>query len=539
MNKLLILILLFSAFVPHAQGAHYFVSATGNDGNNGTSTSTPWKTITKVNNTNFAAGDIISFQGGQSFSGNLVLTESGTAAAPITINSYGTGKAEILAGTGVGIYLHNNKNIRVTAFKVTGSGVSNGGIFNDGVQLLYDKISTAVLTSIYIDQVEVNGFRQAGIAFYTSGTNGGYDDLRVTNCQVHDNGLAGMWMGGGRLGSLYGFTNVYAGYDSFYDNAGVSGYTGQSGNGMFFKQVDGGTIEHCLAFNNGALNVRFNGLVGLWAIYSNNIVIQYNESYSNHSQAGDGNGLDLDGGVTNSFVQYNYTHGNDGPGILIYQFNDTSDAPRNGNNTIRYNVSERDNRKGGNRGSIWVGSSGSSSMQSNNRIYGNSIYTDNLNLIDINTACLRVSGAQVTNAQIYNNIFRADDGIPCVVKAGSGTASFKGNDYYSPSDFKITEGVTTYTSLSAWRVARGRETHNGNPVGLQVAPKFKNAGGGGTIGDTDQLGTLTAYKLPAHSRMIDAGLNLSALFGVDADQDFYGNMIPQSASWDIGAHEIP
>lgn len=165
MNKLLILILLFSAFVPHAQGAHYFVSATGNDGNNGTSTSTPWKTITKVNNTNFAAGDIISFQDGQSFNGNLVLTESGTAAAPITINSYGTGKAEILAGTGVGIYLHNNKNIRVTAFKVTGSGVSDGGIFNDGVQLLYDNSSTAVLTSIYIDQVEVNGFRQAGIAF--------------------------------------------------------------------------------------------------------------------------------------------------------------------------------------------------------------------------------------------------------------------------------------------------------------------------------------------------------------------------------------
>jgi hypothetical protein len=76
-------------------------------------------------------------------------------------------------------------------------------------------------------------------------------------------------------------------------------------------------------------------------------------------------------------------------------------------------------------------------------------------------------------------------------------------------------------------------------VGLQVAPNFKNAGGGGTIGDTDQLGTLTAYKLPAHSRMIDAGLNLSALFSVGADHDFYGNTIPQSASWDIGAHEIP
>jgi len=42
----------------------YYVSNTGSDSANGTSESTPWQTISKINGRTFSAGDTISFKCG-------------------------------------------------------------------------------------------------------------------------------------------------------------------------------------------------------------------------------------------------------------------------------------------------------------------------------------------------------------------------------------------------------------------------------------------------------------------------------------------
>ena len=55
----------------------------------------------------------------------------------------------------------------------------------------------------------------------------------------------------------------------------------------------------------------------------------------------DGDGFDLDGGVTNSVIQYCYSHDNDGPGLMLYGYTDAGVATWN-NNTIRYCVSQND-----------------------------------------------------------------------------------------------------------------------------------------------------------------------------------------------------
>ena len=49
-------------------GTAYYVSLTGSDSNNGTDPTTPWKTLHKVNLTNFPANSVIQFAGGQTFS---------------------------------------------------------------------------------------------------------------------------------------------------------------------------------------------------------------------------------------------------------------------------------------------------------------------------------------------------------------------------------------------------------------------------------------------------------------------------------------
>ena len=65
-NKLIALknlfVILFSTICFSASATNYYVSANGNDANNGTSTSTPWQTINKLNSfKGFGVGDNVYF----------------------------------------------------------------------------------------------------------------------------------------------------------------------------------------------------------------------------------------------------------------------------------------------------------------------------------------------------------------------------------------------------------------------------------------------------------------------------------------------
>src|SRR6185369_10881003 len=219
----------------------------------------PWRTIDKINRISLEPGDTVAFEGGSSFSGNLVIRQSGTVALPIQVTSHSTqggDQAEIFAGAGDGITIENAEHIRVSKIKVTGSGIrSNNGY---GIRLSRTVSGDRRLNSIYLDHVETSGFRMAGITMDAgSHVSVGYNDIRITHSNIYGNGYAGVWMGGCAASGSQG---VYC-----------------------FKDVDGGVIEHCSAYNNGSLNKNpGGGPVGIWAIFSNNITIQYNESYRNH-----------------------------------------------------------------------------------------------------------------------------------------------------------------------------------------------------------------------------------------------------------------
>ncbi len=82
-------------------GTIYYVDAVnGNDSNNGTSVSTAWKTITKVNNSmsSINAGMMLCFKRGQTHRGKLSFIKSGTSTSPIIIDAYGTGSAPVISG---------------------------------------------------------------------------------------------------------------------------------------------------------------------------------------------------------------------------------------------------------------------------------------------------------------------------------------------------------------------------------------------------------------------------------------------------------
>lgn len=66
MNSKLIVIILFVFKLSICNGTSYYISINGNDNNNGTSISSPWKSLKKVSlfslNPGFSPGSVIKFE---------------------------------------------------------------------------------------------------------------------------------------------------------------------------------------------------------------------------------------------------------------------------------------------------------------------------------------------------------------------------------------------------------------------------------------------------------------------------------------------
>ena len=76
---------------------YYIDSIAGDDANNGTSASTPWKNLSKVKNTTFNPGDIILLKKGSIWYDKLQLNDQhGDANKFIEINSYGVGDDPVI-----------------------------------------------------------------------------------------------------------------------------------------------------------------------------------------------------------------------------------------------------------------------------------------------------------------------------------------------------------------------------------------------------------------------------------------------------------
>ncbi|MBP8822099.1 MAG: right-handed parallel beta-helix repeat-containing protein [Flavobacteriales bacterium] len=96
-----VMALLFASTCTLAYATDYYVAPNGNDGANGTSPSTPWNSITRVNQATYGLqpGDRILFKRGGTWRGELILGSSGTAGQPITVGAYGSGAKPVIKGS--------------------------------------------------------------------------------------------------------------------------------------------------------------------------------------------------------------------------------------------------------------------------------------------------------------------------------------------------------------------------------------------------------------------------------------------------------
>ncbi len=276
------------------------------------------------------------------------------------------------------------------------------------------------------------------------------------------------------------------------------------------------------------------GPVGIWAWTARRLVIQRCVSVRNRTGTlYDGGGFDLDGGVSESVLQYNYSAENDGAGYLVYEF---AGAPfRVADNVVRFNVSENDGRKNGYAG-IYVGSQDRAVERL--QVYHNTVYVGPAGDGERPKPLLL---HKTKDCRIHNNLFIAAGGVPLAdIGPGQPGLSIQGNHYWTPGGaFLVRHGCPDYHSLADWR-ADGAERLGGADVGSDGDPRLTGYAPGAIPADAGARTALSRYQLQPGSPLVGAGLDLRGRFGIDPGaRDFWGNPLPRGRPAAVGAHAGP
>lgn len=313
--------------------------------------------------------------------GNLVLDaqDAGTATDPVIVGSFGSGSATIRAGLGSCVLVENAGGVEIeNLICVADDRTKNRG---SGVAFVNTLPGNTRLSHVRVRGVEASGFGRAlpgpqdflgfqpphGAGIFVGGvpvdgSKSGFEDVDVSHSVAHHNAYYGILITGHWSESSTSYANrrVRIADCLVYENTGDPLFKdNHSGSGILLEDVDDGLVERCVAHDNGAQCFSsVGGPAGIWTAGSNRVTIQDCESYRNHSGSQtDGDGFDLDGGSTNCVLQYNYSHHNDGAGILLYTYGGAPFEHRD--NVVRYNVSENDALKSAKYGALFVRNDGS------------------------------------------------------------------------------------------------------------------------------------------------------------------------------------
>jgi hypothetical protein len=515
----------------------YYISPDGNDNNSGTSTSSPWQTIARINNFIFPEGSVVSFQAGQTFTGCLVFNignvPSSSASMPFTVNSYGTGTATIVSncsGTSAAAITGDN----VHGFTIDGLRIVNGGSTIYGV-LLENQASNTPTQNLVVKNSEITGFAPVTgapnggeiwiVGYAMNGNNGPLNNVQILNNTLHGATItSGDGVGVGGYGYGENITNVLVQGNTIY-NLGLP--ISSTGAGILANGWSQGTIQYNIIHDIGANVTSCGGASGIEAYTANKVIVRFNEVFNvqpspSYTKGCDWDGIDLDGGTTNSIVEYNYTHHNAGSGLLAY---DKSPVGYTwGPNTYRYNISENDD---------WARTQGGlfdivpNSPPNAVYIYGNTFF-DNVTTqtsMTGSSACFLYgysagtwgSGSLIADNICYMNDFdKYGRNGNFIYNPNAETGmTLSNNLYYTTGHYPIWRwGVTQYEGISAWTTT-GNET---NPVWSD--PLLNSAGGGGTCNWTPSAGNgpqpcPQAYQLQTSSLALGGGVGVANNGGLD------------------------
>ena len=239
MRHLLIAGLMLLSSLSWAQ-KEYYINVSGNDNREG-SISAPWKTVAAANSFDFEPGDKLFFAGGQTF-GKL---ELGKKDNGLTITSY-NGVATLS-----GLFAWNVGGITIEDIGFKGPGATGNDL--SGISFYMDSLSFGDLDNVTINNTTVTNFGAFGIAIGAGYTANGYNNIRISNSSVNNNGKGGFLSYGNK--DLYNHTNLTLYKVKAFQNYGRTDILStNTGSGITVSGIDGALVEYCEAYENGKYN---------------------------------------------------------------------------------------------------------------------------------------------------------------------------------------------------------------------------------------------------------------------------------------------
>jgi hypothetical protein len=501
----------------------YYVSPWGNDGANGQSQGAAWQSIGRVNGQTLKSGDTVLFQGGGNFYGSIQLQAN---EGGVNISSYGNGRATINSGGSAGLDVGQTAGVHVWNMNFRGSGMYNN---NASGIWFHANWAWKQLYGVQINNVDVSGYGDYDVKIEAPGQGSGFNNVRINDSTFHDSKNGGIWI---NASSHLANKNVYIGSVWVWNHPGSGETSKVTGNGICVFDTDGAIVERSVVHDNGQ-----NGAapVGIWTAGSNRVTFQYNESFNNKTfTSTDGGGFDFDWDVTNSTMQYNYSHDNHGPGYL-----DAAGSHVGNNNTIRYNISQNDARRNG-RGAIELWGN-----VSNIKVYNNTVYLGGGAAGGASAFYAHNNGAygyNMSNLDVRNNILYTTNGQTVLnvnsAVTSNGSNRFMGNDYYADgASINVNWNGRWFNSLTNWQNSTGQEKNYYNqPVGYFGDPRLQGAGQAPTLNNAGNLGQLWQYKLQSASPVINRGVSSPTTLSA-VSSDFFGGWLLKGGKNDIGVNE--
>ena len=490
---IIVIIVSISAIIGTPIYTNFYVdSVAGNDNNNGTSPSSAWQSLDKVNSMLFKAGDSILFKANGSWTGKLEPKGLGDNTKQIVISMYGynsfpknSRNKPHIEGNGIyaTVVIKDIEYWTVSNLNISNNSNTTDIQLRNGILVLAKPLGITHRIIIQDCEVhDVNGDYRREIGMYknsgirvsypgTSSSENRYDQVLIQRNFVHDVATNG----------IYVVSEADALHETYYTNVKVANNT------IIRTGADGAIISHCISpvvEYNQILDAGYYGnyltttyIAGLWG--DNNtgeILFQYNEVARTKKFTGDGQAFDTDWGTGGtSIYQYNYSHENEGGFFLNCADFDT--APSYVKSILRYNISINDEQ------SI--------------------VWHDNATVVEV-----------------YNNVFYKTSGN--LDPGNSKSFKYWNNIFNFSTDPNW--GSCEYSNNCYYPIIKNSSDANG----ISANPKFVNAG---FMGDGRE--NADYYKLQSNSPCINTGISISN----NGSKDFWSNTLYKGLP-DIGAMEF-
>jgi len=513
----------------------YYVDCAATSNGNGTQTS-PWNSLATPNAVTFLPGDQLLFMRGTTCSGMLVPNGSGTSAAPITIDAYGTGALPVLDG---GTSNHNAISLsgvqyyNIQNLELRGSSYAAIQVSAPAASTTFEHIHFSNLDVSAVNHVATKRGDGGGILFGVTGSGSHFDDVLIDGVTVHD-------MTAAQGIDIEGYYNAFTPGNNTNVTVQNSTVHDVYADGILLGEANGALMQNNVVYRSGmCANCTGSTPVGLWNWFSNGVIAQNNESYANQTWASantDGGDFDIDMWNQNVTYQYNYGHDSQGYCFLIEGYDnvasDTS-IPATSNSVVRYNICAGNVTHNRGIGEILIYSYGNGLLDGV-QVYNNTIYVSGVSgtygLMQGNYNNPTIFSGTTPNF-IQNNLIYSTQ--PYMISTTT-PVTLDHNLYWNllGTGYNFVFNGSTYTSLAVYQQATTQDAHTVNADPLLKGVGYASPG----------MPTLTSgyYTLQSGSPALGAGANVceaaaDCISGSMGTQDFFGQ--PLSATHNIGAFD--